>query len=60
VGKVDIEYLAGRRWGFGAALNFAKVDVDWVGLENEAGEATYTGAIDMDIGDVSVFVRVRF
>lgn len=60
VGKVDIEYLAGRRWGFGAALNFAKVDVDWAGLENEAGEAIYTGAIDMDISDVSIFARVRF
>ena len=60
VGKLDIEYLAGRRWGFGAALNFAKVDVDWAGLENEAGEAIYTGAIDMDIGDVSIFARVRF
>ena len=60
VGKVDIEYLAGRRWGFGAALNFAKVDVDWAGLENEDGEAIYTGAIDMDIGDVTIFVRLRF
>ena len=60
VGKMDIEYLAGRRWGFGAALNFAKVDVDWAGLENEAGEPVYTGAIDMDIGDFSIFARVRF
>ncbi|HSN54271.1 MAG TPA: hypothetical protein VLT32_06345 [Candidatus Sulfomarinibacteraceae bacterium] len=60
VGKLDIEYLAGRRWGFGAALNFAKVDVDWAGLENEDGEAIYTGAIDMDIGDVTIFVRLRF
>ncbi|HSN53697.1 MAG TPA: hypothetical protein VLT32_03455 [Candidatus Sulfomarinibacteraceae bacterium] len=60
VGKVDIEYLAGRRWGFGGALNFARVDVDWTGLENEDGEAIYTGAIDMDIGDVTIFVRLRF
>jgi hypothetical protein len=60
VGKLDIEYLAGRRWGFGAALNFAKVDVDWAGLENEAGEAVYSGAVEMDIGDLSIFARVRF
>ncbi len=60
VGKLDIEYLAGRRWGFGAALNFARVDVDWAGLEASGGDELYTGAVDMDIGDLSVFARLRF
>ena len=60
VARADIEYLMGRHWGFGASLNYAVIDVDWAGLENEAGEAIYTGAIDMDIGDVSIFARVRF
>lgn len=60
VGKVDIEYLMGRHWGFGASLNYAVIDVDWAGLKNEAGEAVYTGAIEMDISDVSLVVRLRF
>jgi hypothetical protein len=60
VGRASIEYLTSERWGFGAAFNIATVDVDWQGLENEAGESVYTGAIDMDISDVSLFVRLRF
>ena len=60
VARADIEYLMGRHWGFGGSLNYSAVDVDWVGLENEAGEAVYTGAIEMDVNDVSLFVRLRF
>jgi hypothetical protein len=60
VGKVSIEYLAGNRWSFGAAGNIATVDVDWVGLEDAEGQPVYTGAINMDIWDISVFMRVRF
>jgi hypothetical protein len=60
VGRVGIEYLLGRHWGFGASGNLATIDVDWQGLETQSGESLYTGAIDMDINDVSVFVRFRF
>jgi len=60
VGRADIEYLLGRHWGFGGALNIATIDVDWKGLENEEGDSLYTGAINMDINDVSLFLRFRF
>lgn len=60
VGRLDIEYLLGRHWGFGFAGNLATVDVDWAGLQTESGESLYTGAIDMDINDVSLFARFRF
>lgn len=60
VGKLAIEYLLGDHWGFGAAGNLATVDVDWKGLETQSGESLYTGAIDMDTNDVSVFARWRF
>lgn len=60
VGRASIEYLAGQHWGFGAAFNLATIDVDWKGLETEEGESLYTGAIDMDVNDVSLFVRLRF
>jgi len=60
VGHAGIEYLLGDRWSFGGAVNLSTIDVDWNGLENEAGQPVYTGAFTMDINDVSVFVRVRF
>ncbi|MCW8985963.1 MAG: hypothetical protein OQK55_11505 [Thermoanaerobaculales bacterium] len=60
VGHVGIEYLAGKRWSFGVAGNLSSIDVDWKGLQTESGESLYTGAINMDINDVSVFARVRF
>jgi len=60
VGRAGIEYLAGRHWGFGAAFNLATIDVDWQGLETEEGESLYTGAIDMNVSDVSLFARFRF
>lgn len=60
VGRLGIEYLLGRHWGFGLAGNLATIDVDWAGLETASGENLYTGAIDMDINDVSLFARFRF
>jgi hypothetical protein len=60
VGRLDIEYLLGRHWGFGLAANLATIDVDWEGVENEDGQDVLTAALDMDINDVSVFVRLRF
>jgi len=60
VGRAGIEYLAGKRWAFGAAINLSTVDVDWKGLELEDGQNLYTGAFKMAINDLSVFARVRF
>jgi len=60
VGRAGIEYLLGEHWGFGAAFNLATIDVDWKGLETPSGESLYTGAIDMDVSDVSLFARFRF
>jgi len=59
IGRAGIEYLAGKRWSFGAAINLATVDVDWDGIETEEGNLI-KGAVDMAINDVSVFMRVRF
>jgi len=60
VGRVGIEYLVGEHWGFGAAFNLATIDVDWKGLETASGESLYTGAIELDVNDVSLFARFRF
>ena len=59
IGRAGIEYLLGKRWGFGAAINLATVDVDWDGIETEEGNLI-KGAVNMDINDFSLFVRVRF
>ena len=53
IGRASIEYLAGKRWGFGAALNLATVGVDWEGDE-------FLGRFESNINDVSVFARIRF
>ena len=59
VGHAGIEYLAGKRWSFGAAFNLATVNVDWAGIEVDQGNLL-NGALTWDIDDVSVFARVRF
>ncbi|MGD8440431.1 MAG: hypothetical protein PVG53_07830 [Holophagae bacterium] len=60
IGRASIEYLLGRHWGFGGAVNIATVDVNWAGVETDEGESALTAALDLDINDVSVFVRFRF
>jgi len=60
VGRADIEYLLGRHWGFGAAVNISTIDVDWAGVQTRSNEDILTAALEMDINDVSVFVRFRF
>lgn len=60
VGHVSIEYLVGKWWSFGVGGNLATIDVDWKGLQTESGASLLTGAIKMDINDISVFARVRF
>ena len=59
IGSVGIEYLAGKRWGFGAVVNVANVGVDWAAIATEE-QNILDARVDLDINDVSVFVRVRF
>ena len=64
IGHVGIEYLAGNRWSFGAAVNLSAIDVDWNAIKVDDGDAgtieLLNAAIKMEINDISVFVRVRF
>ncbi|PWB68987.1 MAG: hypothetical protein C3F15_15735 [Holophagae bacterium] len=60
VGRLGVEYLLGTHWAVGAAANYAAIDVDWKGLETQSGESLYTGAISIDVNDVSLFARYRF
>jgi len=59
IGRLRIEYLTDRRWGFGAAINFANASVDWTAIAIEE-ENILDARVDLDIWDFSVFVRVRF
>jgi hypothetical protein len=60
IANADIEYLIGKRWSVGGSINLSTINVDWEGLKDEVGNALYTGAIDMNINDISVYGRVRF
>jgi len=59
IGRASIEYLAGKRWAFGAALNLSNIDVDWDAIST-AEEHILNLTLDMGINDFSVFARVRF
>lgn len=59
IGRVGIEYLTGKRWGFGAAINIAQAGVDWTAIAVEDGDVL-SADIELDINDFSLFVRVRF
>jgi hypothetical protein len=59
IAHVGVEYLAGRRWAFGAAVNLSDIDVDWDAIKTEEHDV-FNLAANMAINDVSVFVRVRF
>ena len=59
IGRVGIEYLAGKRWSFGAAVNLSTIDVDWNAITTEE-ETVLNLVLDMGINDFSVFARVRF
>jgi hypothetical protein len=60
VGRASIEYLAGKRWSFGGAINLANANVDITDIEDEEGNPEFTARVDMSINDLSVFARVRF
>ena len=60
VGRASIEYLVGKRWSFGGAINLANANVDIENIEDEEGNPEFTARVDMSINDISVFARVRF
>ena len=60
VGRASIEYLAGNRWSFGAAINLANANVDIKDIEDSEGNPEFTARLNMDINDFSLFARVRF
>jgi hypothetical protein len=60
VGRASIEYLVGKRWSFGGAINLANVNVDIKDIEDEDGNPEFTARVDMNVNDFSVFARVRF
>jgi len=60
IGRLSGEYLAGRRWSFGAAVNLATIDVDWKGVQTQEEQSLLTAAVNIDVNDVSIFVRLRF
>jgi len=59
IGRVGIEYLAGKRWSFGAAVNLSTIDVDWNAITTEE-ETVLNLVLDMSINDLTLFARVRF
>jgi hypothetical protein len=60
IAQVGAEYITGRLWAFGVAINASAINVDWTGIENPDGENELRARIDMDINDVSFYVRIRF
>ena len=59
IARGGVEYLAGKRWAFGAAINLSDINVDWNAISTEE-ENVLNLALNMAINDFSIFVRVRF
>ena len=61
IGRLAGEYITSKRWGFGAALNYSNVDVDWDHIDKGPVENDVLRAIiDLDINDISLYFRVRW
>jgi hypothetical protein len=60
IGRVGGEYLLGKHWGFGAAINLAFIDVDWDAIEDDELGSVLNMSLQYDINDFSVYVRFRF
>ena len=60
IGRLAGEYITAKRWGFGAALNYSNIDVDWdnIGVANDMDRLH--AVIDLDINDISLYFRVRW
>ncbi len=60
IGRAGFEYLLGKRWAVGGAVNFANVDVSVKNIKDDDGLGTLNADLIMDIWDLSLFGRVRF
>ena len=60
IGRASFEYLIGKRWSVGGALNLANINVDWEGIDNDDGDNVLSGSFNMDVNDISLFGRVRW
>ncbi|MCG6947404.1 MAG: hypothetical protein LJE93_00600 [Acidobacteria bacterium] len=59
IGRLAAEYLSTRRWGFGAAINYSAIDVDWESIKGPE-EDLLTAIIDLDLDDFSLYLRFRW
>jgi hypothetical protein len=59
IGRLAGEYITTKRWGFGAALNYSNVNVDWKDIDR-VDDDVLTAVIDLDINDISLYFRVRW
>jgi hypothetical protein len=60
LGRLAGEYITGRRWGFGAALNYSNIDVDWQNIDKVVEQGGLDAKIDLGINDFSLYVRIRW
>jgi hypothetical protein len=60
IGRLAGEYITDRRCGFGVALNYSNVDVDWQNIDVADDMDRLTAVIDLDINDISAYFRVRW
>jgi hypothetical protein len=60
IGRLAGEYITGERWGFGAAVNLSTIAVDWDNIDGAIAEDSLHAKIDLDINDISLYVRVRW
>ena len=60
IGRLAGEYITSRRWGFGLALNYSNVDLDWANIDDPIDADTLNAKIDLDINDISLYFRVRW
>ena len=61
IGRLAGEYITSRRWGFGAAVNYSTIAVDWDNIDKSPVEDDVLRAtIDLDINDISLYFRIRW
>ena len=60
IARLAGEYITDRRWGFGAALNYSNIDVDWDNIDSPIEDDALLAVIDLDISDFSFYVRIRW
>jgi hypothetical protein len=60
IARLAGEYITDRRWGFGAALNYSNIDVDWDNIDSPLDADALTAVIDLDINDFSLYIRIRW